>query len=132
MIFRLLALFVIVPLVDLAILVRLGQALGFWPTIGLVVATGTAGAFLARSQGLRVLRGIRTEMSVGQMPSTRLLDGLLVLIGGTLLLTPGLLTDLAGFVLLLPPTRSRLKEILRRRVERMVRSGSTSIHVLRR
>ena len=132
MIFRLLALFVIVPLVDLAILVRLGQALGFWPTIALVVATGTTGAFLARSQGLRVLRGIRTEMSVGQMPSTRLLDGLLVLIGGTLLLTPGLLTDLAGFVLLLPPTRSRLKEILRRRVERMVRSGSTSIHVLRR
>lgn len=132
MIFRLLALFVIVPLVDLAILVRLGQALGFWPTIGLVVATGTAGAFLARSQGLAVLRGIRTEMAVGQMPSSRLLDGAMVLVGGVLLLTPGLLTDLAGFILLLPPSRRRLKEILRRRVEKMVRSGNTSFLVIRR
>ncbi len=132
MIFRLLALFIVVPLVDLAILVRLGQAIGLWPTLALVVATGTAGAFLARSQGLRVLRGIRTEMSVGQVPSTRLLDGLLVLIGGTLLLTPGLLTDLAGFLLLLPPSRSRLKEMLRRRVETMVRSGATTFLVVRR
>jgi len=132
MIFRLLALFIFVPLLDLAILVRLGQALGFWPTIGLVVATGTVGAFLARSQGLRVVNGIRTEMSVGQIPSSRLLDGLLILIGGTLLLTPGLLTDLAGFLLLLPPSRGRLKEILRRRVERMVRSGTTSFLVIKR
>jgi UPF0716 protein FxsA len=129
---RLLALFIIVPLLDLAILVRVGQWLGFWPTIGLVVATGTVGAILARSQGLAVLRGIRTEMSVGQIPSTRLLDGLLVLIGGTLLLTPGLLTDLAGFALLLPPSRRAVKRLLQRRVERMVRSGTTRFFLVRR
>jgi UPF0716 protein FxsA len=132
MIFRLLALFIFVPLLDLAILVRLGQALGFWPTIGLVVATGTVGAFLARSQGLRVVNGIKTEMSVGQIPSSRLLDGLLILIGGTLLLTPGLLTDLAGFLLLLPPSRTRLKEMLARRAERMVRSGTSSFLIIKR
>jgi UPF0716 protein FxsA len=132
MIFRLLALFVIVPLVDLAILVRLGQALGFWPTIGLVVATGTVGAFLARSQGLAVLRGIRTELSVGQVPSTRLLDGVMVLVGGALLLTPGLLTDLAGFLLLLPFSRAPLRAVLRRRAEAMVRSGTTTFLVRRR
>jgi len=131
MIIRLLALFIFIPLLDLAILVRLGQALGFWPTIGLVVATGTAGAFLARSQGVRVINGIKTEMSVGQIPSARLLDGLLVLIGGTLLLTPGLLTDLAGFLLLIPPTRARLREMLRRRVERMVHSGTTNFMITR-
>jgi UPF0716 protein FxsA len=132
MMLRLLALFVFVPLLDLAILVRLGQAMGFWPTIALVVVTGTVGAILARNQGLQVLRGIRTEMSVGQVPSSRLFDGLLVLIGGTLLLTPGLLTDLAGFLLLLPPSRSWVKEILRKRVERMVLSGATSFLVIRR
>jgi UPF0716 protein FxsA len=132
MIVRLLALFILVPLLDLAILVRLGQAIGFWPTIGLVVVTGTVGAFLARSQGMRVLKGIRTEMSVGQVPSSRLLDGLLVIVGGTLLLTPGLLTDAAGFVLLLPWSRSRLKGFLRRRVEGMIRSGTTSVFLIRR
>jgi UPF0716 protein FxsA len=132
MMVRLLALFILVPLIDLAILVRVGQAIGFWPTIGLVVATGTVGAILARSQGMRVLNGIRTEMSVGQIPSSRLLDGLLVLIGGTLLLTPGLLTDAAGFLLLLPPSRRRLKRILRTRVEKMVRSGTTRFMVIRR
>jgi UPF0716 protein FxsA len=132
MMLRLLALFVFVPLLDLAILVRLGGLLGFWPTIALVVVTGTVGAILARSQGLRVLTGIRTEMSVGQVPSSRLFDGLLVLIGGTLLLTPGLLTDLVGFLLLLPPSRAWVKGILRRRVERMVLSGATSFLVIRR
>jgi UPF0716 protein FxsA len=132
MIFRLLALFILVPLVDLAILIRVGQMIGLWPTIALVVATGTAGAFLARSQGTRVLRGIRTEMSVGQVPSSRLLDGLLVLVGGVLLLTPGLLTDLVGFLLLLPPSRERLKRGLRRRAERMILSGATSFLVVRR
>lgn len=132
MLARLIAVFVLVPLLDLAILVRLGGVIGFWPTVGLVVATGTAGAILARSQGLRVLRGIRTEMSVGQIPSTRLLDGLLVLIGGTLLLTPGLLTDLAGFLLLIPPSRTRLLRALRRRVEKTVRSGGASIFMIRR
>jgi UPF0716 protein FxsA len=132
MLARLIALFVIVPLVDLAILIRLGQALGFWPTIALVVATGTAGAILARSQGLSVLRGIRTELSVGQMPSDRLLDGVLVLVGGTLLLTPGLLTDLTGFLLLLPPSRARLRAMLKRRAERMIRSGTSGFPSLRR
>lgn len=132
MFIRLLALFIFVPLLDLAILVRVGQLLGFWPTIALVVATGTAGALLARSQGTRVLNGIRTEMSVGQVPSSRLLDGLLVLVGGVLLLTPGLLTDLVGFLFLLPFSRRRLKRLLRRRVERMVRSGSTNFLIIRR
>jgi UPF0716 protein FxsA len=132
MLARLLALFIFVPLLDLAILVRVGQWLGFWPTMGLVVVTGTVGALLARSQGLGVIRGIKTEMSVGQIPSSRLLDGLLVLVGGTLLLTPGLLTDAVGFALLLPPSRRLVKRVLQRRVERMVASGATGFFLIRR
>ncbi len=129
---RLLALFILVPLLDLAILVRIGQWLGFWPAMGLVLGTGMVGALLARSQGLGVLRGIRTEMSVGQIPSSRLLDGVLVLMGGLLLLAPGPITDAIGLVFLLPPGRRMVKRVLQRRLERMVRSGATGFSLIRR
>lgn len=124
---RLLVLFVAVPLVEMALLVRLGTWIGFWPTVGLVLATGAAGAALARQQGMRVIRRIQAEMAVGQMPAAHLLDGLLILIGGVLLLTPGVLTDLTGLLLLAPFSRKRLKAALRGRLERMIRSGRVNI-----
>lgn len=127
---KLLLLFVAVPLVELAILVKLGTLVGFWPTIALVLVTGTVGAWLARSQGIRVLRAIQAETAAGRMPAAHLLDGLLVLIGGIVLLTPGLLTDVAGLLLLFPPTRARFKGMLRKRMERMVRSGQASFTMI--
>jgi UPF0716 protein FxsA len=130
MLARLLLLFVLVPLIELAILIRIGTWLGFWPTIGLVIATGAIGAMLAKSQGGRVLRDIRGDLSAGRVPATRLLDGFLVLVGGIVLLTPGLLTDIAGLMLLLPFTRNRLKEGVRRRFERMAQSGQVSMITL--
>jgi UPF0716 protein FxsA len=130
MIARLLLLFVVVPLIELAILIRIGNWLGFWPTIGLVIATGTFGAFLARSQGGRVLREIRTDLGGGRVPAAHLVDGLLILVGGALLLTPGLLTDVVGLLLLLPFTRNRLKAGVRARLEQMVRSGQVNVITL--
>jgi UPF0716 protein FxsA len=127
MIARLLLLFVLVPLLELAILIRLGSAIGFWPTIAMVVVTGTIGALLAKSQGLQVLAAIRVELGSGRMPTERLLDGLLILVGGAVLLTPGLLTDIAGLLLLIPFTRNRLKAGVRRRLEGMIRSGRVSM-----
>lgn len=127
---KLLILFLGVPLLELAILVKLGTMVGFWPTIALVLVTGTAGAVLARSQGARVLRAIQAEMAAGRIPAAHLVDGLLVLVGGIVLLTPGLLTDIAGLLLLFPPTRARLKALLRRRMERMVRSGQASFTMI--
>jgi UPF0716 protein FxsA len=132
MLIRLFALFILVPLVELAILLQVGRWIGLWPTVALVVVTGAAGAMLARSQGLRVLRGIRTELSVGQLPSSRLFEGLLVLVGGILLLTPGLLTDVVGFLLLLPASRHRVSAVLRRRAEDALRSGRSTFLVIRR
>ena len=123
MLARLFVLFAVVPLAELAILIHLGRAVGAWPTIGLVLLTGFMGALLARRQGLRVLGAIRTQMSVGAIPAEPLLDGLFILVGGVLLLTPGLITDSAGLLLLLPVTRRPLKRALRARLERMVRSG---------
>jgi UPF0716 protein FxsA len=120
---RLLLLFILIPLIEMALLIQLGSLLGLWPTLALVVATGLIGATLARSQGLRALREVQREVAAGRMPAASLLDGLLILIGGIVLLTPGLLTDLAGIVLLMPFTRRRLREALRTRFQRMIQRG---------
>jgi UPF0716 protein FxsA len=127
---RLLLLFVLVPLVELAILIRVGGVFGFWPTMALVVTTGALGALLARSQGTRVLRAIQHDLAAGRPPAGHLVDGFLILIGGVLLLTPGLLSDIAGLLLLLPLSRGRLKSAVRARFERMVRTGQVSLVTL--
>ncbi len=122
---KLVLLFVGVPLLELFILVKLGAAIGIWPTIGIVLVTGVLGASVARYEGLRVLNHINDELRYGRMPAEELFDGLLILIGGIVLLTPGLLTDLFGFSLLVPATRRMYKEWLRRRFDNMIRSGET-------
>jgi UPF0716 protein FxsA len=127
---RLLVLFIIVPLIELALLIELGGIVGVWPTIALVLGTGAVGAALARSQGARVLREIRAELAMGRMPAARMLDGLMILIGGILLLTPGVLSDLLGIALLFPPSRVAFKQILRIRLERMIRTGRASFTVV--
>jgi UPF0716 protein FxsA len=127
---RLLVLFIIVPLIELALLIELGGIVGVWPTIALVLGTGAVGAALARSQGARVLREIRAELAMGRMPAARMLDGLMILIGGILLLSPGVLSDLLGIALLFPPSRVAFKQILRIRLERMIRTGRASFTVV--
>jgi len=127
---RLLALFIILPLIELALLIELGGIVGVWPTIALVLGTGAVGAALARSQGARVLREIRAELAMGRMPAARMLDGLMILIGGILLLSPGVLSDLLGIALLFPPSRVAFKQILRIRLERMIRTGRASFTVV--
>jgi UPF0716 family protein affecting phage T7 exclusion len=86
---RLLALFVVVPLVELVLLIRIGQWLGVLATVALVVVTGVIGAALARREGLRTVRQIQADMKGGRFPAGRLLDGVMILLAGGLLLTPG-------------------------------------------
>lgn len=129
---RLLALFVLLPLAELALLIQIGQWIGLGWTLALVVATGFLGAALARRQGLRAWVAIQTELRAGRMPARELMDGLLILIGGIVLLTPGILTDLAGFALLVPATRAAVKRSLRRRFERAVERGDTSFTLILR
>jgi len=121
---RLALLFVGVPLLELFILIQLGQLVGLWPTIGLVVLTGFAGAALARLEGLRTLWNIRGELGRGHLPGNALFDGLAILVGGALLLTPGILTDLLGFSFLLPPTRRFLLGRIRRSLEEKLKAGT--------
>ena len=124
---RLALFFIVVPVVELFLLIRLGQVVGLWPTLGLVVGTGLLGAHMARTEGLRVLYRFQRELASGQLPGQALLDGIAVLIGGAFLLTPGILTDLTGFALLFPPSRHWIQRWARRRLERGLKDGTIRV-----
>jgi UPF0716 protein FxsA len=124
---RLALLFVVIPLLELAVLIQVGQVVGLPATILLVLATGVAGAALARREGLRTLAALQAELARGAIPGQSLLDGLAILVGGAFLLTPGILTDVAGFLLLLPPSRRWVQRRVRRRIERGLQEGTIRV-----
>jgi len=125
MFIRLLTIFIIIPLIELVILIKVGSYIGLWPTILIVVLTGIIGAFLARYQGFMIINKIKSEISSGKVPARELIDGLLILIGGIVLLTPGFLTDICGFFLLIPYTRNFIKGFVRSHFERIVNYRTT-------
>lgn len=127
---KLLIIFIFVPLLEIYILLEAGRTIGLGPTIGLIMATGLAGAWLARSQGLEILNKIQEEMARGQMPANTLIDGALVLVGGLLLLTPGFFTDTLGFSFLVPMTRDIWRKVLSLWLQKHLRQGSVTIHRL--
>lgn len=102
---KLLLVFIIVPFIELYILLEIASRTSALTALGIVVVTGIIGAYYAKEQGQRVVQHIQLEINSGRMPGNGLLHGLCVLIGGILLLTPGVLTDMFGFSLLLPITR---------------------------
>jgi UPF0716 protein FxsA len=126
---KLLLLFIIVPIVELILLIQLGGIIGTWPTIGVIVVTGTLGASLARWQGLSVLRQIQTEVAAHRLPAGSLVDGVIILMAAALLVTPGLLTDIFGFLCLVPGLRRVIKRQLRRRFERAIVDGSSGLFI---
>jgi UPF0716 protein FxsA len=97
-----------VPIIEIALFIRVGGWLGLWPTLGLVVLTAIVGGSLLRQQGLATIDGLRREMARGGDPSPLLVQGALLLVGGVLLLTPGFFTDAVGLALLIPPMREAL------------------------
>lgn len=105
---RLLFLFIVVPVAELYLLVQVGSRIGLMPTLGLIVLTGFVGATLARWQGLSILSKIQNELRSGRPPALEMLEGAMIVIGGIVLLTPGILTDLFGFSLLVPGIRKSL------------------------
>ncbi len=119
-------LFTIVPVIEIALLIKLGGWLGVLPTVAMVVGTGALGAWLARQQGLKALRAVQSEMASGRMPADALLEGILVLLGAVLLITPGVLTDLMGLALLIPPIRRVVCVLLRAWAMKRVRMVTIS------
>jgi len=128
---KLFVLFVAVPVLELYLLIQLGQQVGPGLTIGLVLVTGAVGMALAKSQGLAVLARLRQQLSQGEVPGAALLDGLFVLVGGAMLMTPGLITDTLGLLFLLPLTRAPIKAYLRRKFVDAVARGDTHIIIRR-
>ncbi|MCC2672832.1 MAG: FxsA protein [Armatimonadetes bacterium] len=116
------ALFIGFPLLDSLMLIVFGRYLGFWPTVGMVLLSGFAGAGLAKSQGIQVLRGIQRDLSQGQVPAQGLMDAVIILVAGGMLMSPGFLTDIVGLGLLLPAVRRPIKAVLRKRAEQMIRT----------
>lgn len=115
---RFLLLFTVVPLAELYLLIQAGLVIGAPGTILLVLGTGVLGAFLARLEGLRTLRQIRRNLGQGIVPAEEMVDGVIILVAGLLLVTPGILTDACGFLMLVPTTRNAFKRWLRRRFDR--------------
>ena len=115
---KLLLLFIVTPLVEMAILIELGRRFGTWHTIGIVVLTGLIGASLAKAQGLQVYRNLTRSLYNGELPHNHLIEGLLLFVGGALLITPGVLTDIVGFVLVLPWTRRLVREQVKSQLRR--------------
>lgn len=114
---RLLILFIVIPIVELWLLIKIGSLIGVLPTIGLVLLTAVIGSQLVRRQGLTVMRRIQESQTRGEMPALPMLDGAALLLAGFMLLTPGFLSDAFGFVLLVPGLRHK---IARRLLSRMV------------
>ena len=126
---RMLLLFIALPAVELALLIEIGQRIGTFETLALIVVTGILGAAMARSQGLRVLAEVQTRIARGEMPADSLIDGLMILVASALLVTPGVLTDLFGFLCLLPAFRSLVKREAIRRFEKAVREQRIRVKV---
>ena len=117
MLLKLFLAFTIIPIIEIYLLIEIGSMFGALTAVTLVILTGFLGAFLARMQGLQTLYRIQENLREGRMPSGELLDALLIGISGLVLLTPGFLTDSAGFLLLIPATRNSIKYWLRRQIE---------------
>ena len=100
-----LAIFVAIPIIEIAVFIQAGELIGLWPTIGVVILTAIIGTSLMRAQGLQTLAKAQSQMDQGEMPIGAMFDGICILIAGVLLLTPGFVTDTMGFLLLVPPLR---------------------------
>jgi UPF0716 protein FxsA len=120
----LVAALVVVPIVEIYVLLQVGQLLGVLQTVVLLVVMSLLGAYLLRREGARTWRAFRTALASGRLPAAEVADGALVIVGGALLLTPGFATDAFGLLCVLPPTRAVLRRLLTRQVARRLTVGA--------
>jgi UPF0716 protein FxsA len=120
-------LIIIVPAAEIGFLLISGQIIGVWPTVLLIILTGVIGSYLAKKQGLATFYQLQRQIQTGQLPGDALLDGVCILVGGTLLLTPGFLSDILGFLLLFPTSRIFFKKLMNRWIQNWIRKGNMKI-----
>ena len=125
---KLVILFTVIPILELLILIELGGHIGVLNTILLIFITGVVGAALAKSEGRQILMEIQKEMSFGRMPGDALISGLSVLLGGAMLITPGVFTDVVGFFLVIPFTRIFLIKLIKSQIKSMIKEGNVNVY----
>lgn len=113
---KILGIFIIIPLMEIIILVKIGAGIGFWPTLALIAVPGFLGAAMARSQGIAVLAEIKREIAMGRLPGIKIFDGFLIFCGGLLLITPGIITDIIGLSVLFPGVRKIYRGLILNRL----------------
>ncbi|MES1037923.1 FxsA family protein [Peribacillus simplex] len=115
------------PVVEIIVLFLSGNLIGFWPTLFLIVATGLIGAYLAKRQGMETWKKAQEQIRYGMMPGNEIIDGICIFIGAALLLSPGLISDIMGLILVFPPTRNLLKPIVIRFIMNRMNKGKVTI-----
>jgi UPF0716 protein FxsA len=120
-------LIIAIPALDLGLLLLIGKTIGVWATIVLIISTGIIGAYLAKKEGLQTIRRVQEQLNNGEIPGEAVIDGICILIGGVLLLTPGFITDLTGFLLLFPPSRKPLKFLIIKTWQRKINKRNIKI-----
>jgi UPF0716 protein FxsA len=129
MFFKLFILFTVIPFIELALLIKIGTIIGTLNTILLILVTGVIGALMVRAAGIQCLFRIQNNMQSGIFPADELFNGVLILIAGALLITPGLITDVVGFLLLFPPSREIIKMYLKRYIKSKLDRSPTDISI---
>lgn len=123
---KLFGIFILVPLIELVVLMEVGQIIGFWWTVATIIVTAGAGASLARAQGLAVFWNLKKELNTGRIPAGAMVESLLILFAGIVLLTPGFITDFIGFCVLIPSIRKPLKDMILFRIRNHIGTSSGS------
>ncbi|ETI69964.1 FxsA family protein [Neobacillus vireti] len=120
-------LIIAIPAADIGLLLFSGKAIGVWPTFLLIILTGVIGAYLAKREGLQTIRKAQAQLQNGQIPGEAVLDGICILAGGILLLLPGFITDISGFLMLFPPTRRVFKFLMINSLRKKIQRGNIKI-----
>jgi UPF0716 protein FxsA len=126
---KLFLLFTIIPFVELGLLIKIGTVIGTLETIMIIIITGFIGAFMVRAAGIQCLFRIKNDLNSGVIPTDELFNGMLILVSGSFLITPGLITDAAGFVLLLPSAREIIKSYIKRYVKSRIGQRDSDSHI---
>ncbi len=117
MFFKLFILFALIPVIELAILIQVGTLIGVGYTVLLVIGTAIVGAYMVKLEGFNIMQRFQRNVNEGVFPSEEIFDGAMVLVSGALLLTPGIITDITGFLLVFPPSRRVIKDFLKRYIQ---------------
>ncbi|MFJ5716733.1 FxsA family protein [Neobacillus sp. NPDC093127] len=120
-------LIIAIPAAEIGLLLFSGKTIGVWPTLLLIILTGVIGAYLAKREGLQTIRKAQAQLQNGQIPGEAVLDGICILAGGILLLLPGFITDISGFLMLFPPTRRVFKFFMINSLRKRIQRGNIKI-----